>query len=94
MSAQPVHEASPDDPAEILRILPAAWHGQFLDEYRAALDEAREVRRWPFLGELLHRWHLRALAYSDPRFEDAMRQGAAARPEDMVPVPGLSAWRR
>ena len=46
MTAQPVHEPAPDDPAEILRRLPLRWHAQFLTEYRAALDAAREVRRW------------------------------------------------
>ena len=33
MNAQPVHEPDPDDPVEILRVLPAWFHDQFLREY-------------------------------------------------------------
>ena len=33
MSAQPVHEPDPDDLVEILRVLPARFHDQFLREY-------------------------------------------------------------
>ena len=64
MTAQPIHEPAPDDPAGILQRLPLRWHAQFLTEYRAALDAAREVRRWPQLSDLLHRWRLRASAYA------------------------------
>jgi len=88
MTAQPIHEASADDPAEILRVLPASWHGEFLAEYRAALDAAREVQRWQYLPVLLRRWRLRAAAYSDPEFAVAMQEARDARPEDMIPVPG------
>jgi hypothetical protein len=93
MSAQPVDEAFPDDPAEILRVLPGRWHGEFLDEYRAALEAAREVQGWPQLPAMLHRWHLRALAYSDPEFWAAAREARDAQPEDLHPVPGLADWQ-
>ena len=44
MSAQPVHEFDPDDPVEILRVLPARFHDQFLREYYgAAAGAARQV---------------------------------------------------
>jgi hypothetical protein len=44
MSAQPVYEADPDDPVEILRVLPARFHDQFLGEYYAtAALAARQV---------------------------------------------------
>jgi hypothetical protein len=44
MSAQPVHEPDPDDPVEILRVLPARFHDQFLAEYyEAASEAARQV---------------------------------------------------
>jgi Family of unknown function (DUF6247) len=90
MSAQPSGEPGWDGPAEILEVLPQRWHDQFLDEYRAALDAARDVRQWRHLGELLNRWRLRATAYSDPGFDGAARD---ARPEDLHPVPGLAGWR-
>lgn len=89
MSAQPVHRPDPEDPGEILRVLPERWHAEFLAEYRAALEGAREVRHWPQLPALLHRWHLRAVAYSDPEFWAAAREARDAQPEDLHPVPGL-----
>jgi hypothetical protein len=88
MSAQPIHQPDPGDPAEILRILPGRWHEQFLAEYHDALDAAHEVRRWSQLGDLLHRWRLRAAAYADPDFEAAAQEARSARPEDLHPVPG------
>lgn len=88
MTAQPLDQAGPDDPAEILAVLPEPWHAQFLAEYRAALADAQEVRRWHELADLLHRWHLRALSYSDPEFEASMQEARDARPEDLVTVPG------
>lgn len=91
MSALPVHGApDPDDPAEILRVLPRRWHAEFLGEYRAALDAAREVQQWQQLRWLLHRWRLRAAAYSDPEFERAAQVARDARPEQLTTVPG---WR-
>jgi Family of unknown function (DUF6247) len=90
MTAQPIHDAFPDDPAQILRLLPPRWHAQFLDEYRAALDAAREVQRWHHLPVMLHQWGLRAAAYADPQFEVAMQEARDARPEDLIPVPGWS----
>jgi Family of unknown function (DUF6247) len=91
MTAQPVSAGDPEDPAVILGLLPERWHEEFLAEYRVALEAAREVRRWPFLAELLHRWHLRAVAYSDPEFSTAVREARDARPEDLIPVPGWPA---
>src|ERR1700684_2499243 len=46
MSAQPIREADPDDPAEILRVLPERWHTQFAGEYHDALETARDMRHW------------------------------------------------
>lgn len=40
MSAQPVHDPDPDDPVEILRVLPERFHDQFLAEYYEAAGEA------------------------------------------------------
>jgi hypothetical protein len=91
MPAQPISAGVPEDPAAILGLLPERWHEEFLAEYRQALEAAREVRRWPFLAELLHRWHLRAVAYSDPEFSAAVREARDARPEDLIPVPGWPA---
>ena len=78
----------PDDPAHILALLPDRWHDQFLAEYRSGLDDAREVGQWPRLRALLHRWRLRATAYSDPGFDASAQAARHARPEDLVPLPG------
>lgn len=91
MTAQPDSEGDSETPAAILGLLPQQWHGEFLAEYRQALEAAREVRRWPFLAELLHRWRLRAIAYSDPEFSAAVREARDARPEGLIPVPGWPA---
>lgn len=93
MSAEPASENGWDGPAEILGLLPQRWHEQFLSEYRAALEAARDVRQWRFLAELLTRWRLRAIAYSDPGFDAAAQAARDARPEDLAPVPGLADWR-
>jgi hypothetical protein len=46
MSARPVHDTDPDDPAKILGLLPTQWRGQFAAEYRDALDAARDMQHW------------------------------------------------
>ncbi len=88
MTAESVFRPDPDDPTQILRLLPDRWHEQFLAEYRAALDAAHEVGQWPGLRALLHRWQLRATAYADPGFDVAAQTARDARPEDLVPLPG------
>ena len=88
MAARPVSAGAPEDPAAILGLLPERWHEQFLAEYREALEAAREARCGAFRAALLHRWHLRAIAYSDPEFSTAVREARDARAVDLIPVPG------
>jgi hypothetical protein len=96
MSAQPVHEPDPDDPVEILKILPPALHDQFLREYYgAAASAARQVGGYRQLHELLRLWRLTAVAQSDPGFEgrlravrEAVRSGStesSVPAEDVIP---------
>jgi hypothetical protein len=95
MTAQPLHEDGPDDPVEILRVLPTRFHEQFLAEYEAAVDGARRPEQYRQLHDLLRLWRLRAVAYSDPGYEtrlqavrDAVRTGTlegAAPIEEVVP---------
>jgi hypothetical protein len=93
MTAQPTQN-SPEDPSEILRVLPAEWHEQFLSEYHGALDAAHEVWRFQQLRDVLHLWRLRAAAYSDPGFQEALQATREDRAEDFVPaeqvIPGWS----
>lgn len=96
MSAQPVHEPDLDDPVEILRVLPAHFHEQFLREYYgAAAGAAREVGGYRQLHDVLRLWRLTAVAHSDPGFarrlaavREAVQSGSLEEStpiEDMVP---------
>lgn len=69
MSAQPVDDYDADDPVEILSVLPAKYHQQFLAEYDSAAVSARRPEEYRQLHHLLRLWRLRAAAYSDPGFE-------------------------
>ncbi|HEY3002643.1 MAG TPA: DUF6247 family protein [Kribbellaceae bacterium] len=83
MAAEPAFE--PVDEAEaILDALPERWRAQFLEEYRQALDAAHEVWRFHQIRDVLRVWHLRAVAYSRPGFEQAARTARDGRPEDFV----------
>jgi hypothetical protein len=53
MTAQPVDDYDPDDPVEILRILPDGFHEQFLVEYDAAVASARRPEQYRELHHLL-----------------------------------------
>ncbi len=73
MSAQPVHQEDPRDPEVILRDLPAREHAQFLREYQAAADAARQdVARYKDLAGLLHRWSLIVVATNKPGYYEAI----------------------
>ena len=93
MAAQPM-QRSPDDPSEILRQLPGKWHEQFLAEYHGALDAAHEIWRFQELRQVLRLWRLRAVAYSDPGYEQALQATREGRDEEFVPadqvIPGWS----
>jgi hypothetical protein len=95
MSAQPTLEHDPDDPVEILRVLPERFHEQFLAEYTPAAEAARRPEGYRGLHALLRLWRLTAAAYSAPGFEDrlasvreAVRTGSlegSAPVEEIVP---------
>lgn len=85
---------APQDPGEILRLLPATWREQFLSEYHSALDAAHDVWRFGELRDVLHLWRLRSVAYSEPGFEAALRAARDDRTDEFVPaaqaIPGWS----
>jgi Family of unknown function (DUF6247) len=94
VTAQSAYEYDPDDPVEILRVLPSQFHEQFLAEYDAAVANARRPEHYHELHHLLRLWRLRATAYSDPGYEgrlqavqDAIRSGQrdGTPIEDVVP---------
>jgi hypothetical protein len=93
MSAEPVLEHDPDDPVEILRVLPERYREQFLAEYRAAAEAARQAEGYRPLHALLRLWRLTAAACSEPGFEtrlasvrEAVRAGSL---EGSVPIEQL-----
>lgn len=87
MSAQPLSNPAPDDPVEILRVLPVEHHAWFQAEYAAALEDAREVARYPALREQLQLWQLRAVALSDPGL--AERRARVNDPNAGIPIDDL-----
>jgi hypothetical protein len=85
MSALPVDDHDPDDPVEILSVLPARYHQQFLAEYEAAAVSARRPEEYRQLHRLLRLWRLRAAAYSDPGFE-ARLEAVSAGGGEWTPI--------
>jgi Family of unknown function (DUF6247) len=89
MTAQPVDDYDPDDPVEILHVLPGPFHEQFLAEYDAAVAGARRPEQYRELHRLLRLWRLRAVAYSDPGYEarlQAMQETARTGSRDGTPI--------
>jgi hypothetical protein len=93
VTALPVDDYDPDDPVEILGVLPARFHEQFLAEYDGAVAGARRPEEYRQLHRLLRFWRLSALAFSDPGYEarreaveEAVRAGRRGTPvEEVVP---------
>lgn len=85
VTAQLADEYDPDDPVEILAILPDRYHKEFLAEYDAAAAGARRPDQYRQLHHMLRLWRLRAVAYSDPGFESRL-ESARARAGDRIPI--------
>jgi hypothetical protein len=89
MTGQPGDYCDADDPVEILGVLPARFHGQFLAEYDLAVAAARQPERYRELHHVLRLWRLRAVAYSDPGYEaglQAAQDAARAGRRDGIPI--------
>ncbi len=83
MSAQSIEE-DPQDPQVILRDLPARERPEFLRQYRAAVEAARDdVARYRDLGRLLRQWHMVVIATARPGYYEAIQQ---AKTEPGVPL--------
>jgi hypothetical protein len=72
MTAHPVDNHDPDDPVEILAVLPEGYGAQFLADYTAAVESARHPEQFRQLQELLRLWRLRAVAYSGPGYKERL----------------------
>ena len=85
MTAQPIHD-SPNDPVEILRLLPDEYHSQFLDDCNHALDAAQRPGEFRALEEMLHLWRLRAVAYSSPGYPERLEAASNGDAAESVPA--------
>ena len=72
VSAQPAERDDPLDLQRILDQLPADERGSFLDQYRDAVENARDPAGWKQLRRVLLRWRLHADAVRDPGYQDAL----------------------
>jgi hypothetical protein len=72
VSAQPVERDDPLDPQRILDDLPADEHGFFLDQYREAVDNARDPADWKQLRRVLRLWRFHADTAGDPGYREAL----------------------
>jgi len=86
MTAHPLHEDNPDDPVEILRILPEEYHAQFLGDYEDAVRRARRPEQFRALHELLRLWRLRAAAYSSAGYGDRLAAARESESADFAPA--------
>jgi hypothetical protein len=72
MSAQPVHEEDPRDPAVILRDLPERERAEFLRQYRDAVEAARDPAGYANLQRVLRVWSLATVATNQPGYYEAI----------------------
>jgi hypothetical protein len=85
MTAQPAYD-NPDDPVEILHILPEAYHGQFYDDHYDALNAAQAPEEFQALQQMLRLWRLRAVAYSSPGYRDRLEAAREGKAGDFAPA--------
>lgn len=82
MSAQPVHEEpDPRDPQAIHDRLPERFRAGFLAEYHTAVEAAHTFAGYRELQNMLHVWHLRAITYSDPGYDEVLAEVREGRGE-------------
>jgi hypothetical protein len=72
VSAQPAEREDPLDPQRILDQLPVDERGFFLDQYRDAVENARDPAGWKQLRRVLLRWRFHADAVGDPTYRGAL----------------------
>lgn len=78
MTAQPIED--PTDPLVILRDLPERERDEFLRQYQAAIDAARDPAGYDELRRLLHVWSLTVVAANQPGYYeeiDSVRDGSS-----------------
>ena len=98
MTASPAYHPDPDDPIEILHLLPEEYHAQFRSEYAAAVDGARRPEQFHRLQEMLRIWRLRAIAYSSPGYAGRLAAAPQENAAGVIPagrlIPGWPGGRQ
>jgi hypothetical protein len=98
VTAHPAYDPDPDDPIEILLVLPREHHAQFRAEYTAAVDSARRPEHFHQLQQMLRMWRLRAIAYASPGYDGRLAAARDDQSEGVVPaaqlIPGWPDGRR
>lgn len=69
-AAQIEGSREPDDPFEILKVLPQQYHDEFLADYRHALRAAYPAEGFLALRRMLRQWRTRADWYADSGFQE------------------------
>jgi hypothetical protein len=91
MAAAPLPDVPEDreDPAVIVRDLPVLERGNFLDQYREAVEEAADPAGYRRLREFLHAWSLAVIATNSPGYYERTGPGRLGEPgtpiEDVFP---------
>jgi hypothetical protein len=86
VTAHPVDDHDPDDPVEILAVLPEGYQAQFLADYTAAVEGARRPEQFRQLRALLRLWRLRAVAYSGLGYEERLAGACHVRAAGIAPA--------
>lgn len=90
VTAQPISDArGPDDPAQILRVMPVEYHAAFLADYAQALEKVRRLEQYRELPAVLRLWRLRAVTYSHPTDADRLAAAKSGDTAGDVPVADL-----
>ena len=92
LPAEP-HYQDPLDPERILRELPERERENFLNQYREALDGARDPAGWKHLRRVLRMWSRMVIVASQPGHYEAREQALAGTGEGMLlEETRVSAW--
>jgi hypothetical protein len=96
MSALPAEspqQEDPLDPGRILRELPDHERETFLEEYRRALEDARDPGGWPELRRFLRLWSWRSIAVNQPGYYEAWEQARAGTGGGMLLEDAIKLYR-
>lgn len=83
--AQIEGDREPEDPSEILKVLPAEYRDWFLADYRGALRAAYPGEGFLALQQMLRKWRLRAERYADQNHQREVDEAKRSWPEGEPP---------